>query len=149
MFYKPSSGGCKQTWVNYCVTGMIIPMNTPTPDPNDPEYPLVNKHSYGKWPIVDFPIENGDLNHSYVTNYQRVTISLFFCRVSKIGNVYHLVSSNMLNYQRINDVWSSSSFLSTSPRMARTVFRMPTSWLYPWALAARFGVCKGDRQTWA
>ena len=24
-------------------------------------YPLVNKHSYGKWPfIVDFPIENGD-----------------------------------------------------------------------------------------
>ena len=24
------------------------------------QYPLVNKHSYGKWPfIVDFPIENG------------------------------------------------------------------------------------------
>ena len=24
-------------------------------------YPLVNKHSYGKWPfIVDVPIENGD-----------------------------------------------------------------------------------------
>ena len=72
MFYKPSSGGCKQTWVNYCITGMIIPMNTPTPDPNDPEYPLVNKHSYGKWPIVDFPIEQGDLNHSYVSHYQRV-----------------------------------------------------------------------------
>ena len=26
-----------------------------------PGYPLINKHSYGKWTfIVDFPIENGD-----------------------------------------------------------------------------------------
>ena len=30
--------------------------------------------SYGKWPmeIVDLPIKNGDLNHSYVSHYQKV-----------------------------------------------------------------------------
>ena len=27
--------------------------------------------------IVDFPIKNGDLNHSYVENYQRVYIYIY------------------------------------------------------------------------
>ena len=36
-------------------------------------YPLVNKHSYGKWPFikVDFPLEMV-IFYSYVSHYQRV-----------------------------------------------------------------------------
>ena len=41
--------------------------------PRDSGYPLVNIQKaieHGPVEIVDFPIKNGDLNHSYVTNYQ-------------------------------------------------------------------------------
>ena len=33
--------------------------------------------------IVSFPMKNGDFNHSYVTNYQRV-ISVFYCVIADI-----------------------------------------------------------------
>ena len=44
-------------------------------------YPLVNKHGYGKWPfVVDFPIKNCDFSAA-ILNYQRVRfISAIECR---------------------------------------------------------------------
>ena len=43
------------------------------------KYPLVNKHSHGKWPfIVDFPIENGDFLKLFWHN-QRVKQLGVFC----------------------------------------------------------------------
>ena len=49
---QPGSQG-PSSWTSMSVVMSIIV--------NMEGYPLVNKHSYGKWPfVVDFPIENGD-----------------------------------------------------------------------------------------